>query len=76
MARKQHHQPVSTEVVHYFATKTVPPSLEITAALFFVASAASTPPSLPNCRNRNQYSQVDCELWVSLYFWYRHAPGK
>ena len=50
-------QPVSAEVVHCIATKTLPPSLRIIVALLFVASAASAPPSLPN--RRYQYSEVD-----------------
>ena len=33
-------------LLHCFATKTLPPSLRITVALLFVASAASAPPSL------------------------------
>ena len=50
-------QPVSAEVVHCIATKTLPPSLRIIVALLFVTSAASAPPSLPN--RRYQYLEVD-----------------
>jgi hypothetical protein len=70
MARKQHRQPVSTEVVYYFRnqnTVTFPED----HCCFFVASTASPPPSLPNrqyqCSSRRyQYSRYIVSFIVFL----------